>query len=140
MKTRRIMMLIAAAAMLALPLTATAAPMKAGKWSTTMQMDMPGMPMKMPPITVSRCVTKEEAENPQPPKDQQKNSDCKISDYKRDGNTISWTMSCEKQGVTGKGQITYSAESYDGSMQMKMGEREMSTKYSGKYLGECDEK
>lgn len=139
MNTRRITMWIAALAVLALPMVAGAAPMKAGKWQMTMQMDMPGMPVKMPPVTFSHCVTKEEAENPQPPK-QQRDNDCKVSDYKRDGNTISWTMTCEKQKMTGKGQITYSGDSYEGSMKMTMGEQEMSAKYSGKYLGDCDEK
>src|SRR5947208_9955421 len=122
--TRRITMLIAAAALL-VPLAAGAAPMKPGKWTVTMQMDMPGMPMKMPPMTFSKCVTKEEAENPQPPK-QRQDADCKISDYKLDGNTVTWTMTCDKRNMSGKGKITYSGESYDGSMQMKMGEQEMS--------------
>jgi hypothetical protein len=127
------------AAALALPLLANAGPMKAGKWQLTMQMDMPGMPMKMPPIVTTNCVTKEEAENPQPPK-QAKDSDCKFSDYKRDGNTISWTMSCPKQNMTGSGRIVYTDTTYDGSMKMKVGEREMSAKYTGKRLGDCDEK
>ena len=134
--TRRITLLIAAAALL-IPLVAGAAPMKAGKWQLTMEMDMPGMPMKMPPMSFSKCVTKEEAENPQPPKSKQ-SADCKVSDYKLDGNTLTWNVTCEKENLSGTGKITYSSESYEGTMQMKMGEQEMSAKYSGKRLGDCD--
>ncbi|HEV7920420.1 MAG TPA: DUF3617 family protein [Thermoanaerobaculia bacterium] len=129
--------LLAAAAVLALPLLAGASPMKAGKWQLVMQMDMPGMPMKMPPIVTTDCVTKEDAENPKPPK-AMKDSDCKFSDYKMDGNSISWTVSCPKQSMTGSGKIVYSGDTYDGSMKMKVGEQEMSAKYTGKRLGDCD--
>jgi hypothetical protein len=130
-------LLLAAIAALALPLLAGASPMKAGKWQLTMQMDMPGMPMKMPPIVTTNCVTEEEAANPQPPK-QAKDAGCTFSDYKMEGNSISWTVSCPKQKMTGSGKITYSGDSYDGKMNMKVGEQEMSAKYAGKRLGDCD--
>jgi hypothetical protein len=133
MKTRTSMLLIAAIALIALP--AFAGPMKAGKWEMTFQMEMPGMPVKIPPVTLSKCVTLEEAENPQPPQ-MKKNDDCKIEDYKREGSTITWKMSCTKQKVEGTGKITYAADSYAGEMQMKMGEQEMSTKYAGKRVAD----
>jgi hypothetical protein len=127
---------IAAAAMLATATVATAAgPMKAGKWQLTMQMDMPGMPVKMPPMTMTHCITKEQAEKPEPPKAA---SDCKVSDYKIVGSTVTWTVKCEKQKIVGEGTITYNGDSYDGSMHMKMADREMTQKYSGKRLGNCD--
>lgn len=110
--------------------------MKPGNWQTTIQMEMPGMPVKMPPIVTSNCVTKEQAENPQPPK-QMNDADCKVGDYKLEGSTISWTISCPKQKITGSGKIVFSADTYDGSMKMKMGEQEMSAKYTGKRLGDC---
>ena len=119
-----------------------AGPVKPGKWERTVEMDMPGMPMKMPPRTSTYCVTKEQAENPEnavPRSDRQQ--DCKLSDVKVDGSTVSWKMTCEKSQATGTGSITYSADSYTGKMDMKMaGDREMHMKYSGKYLGACDEK
>jgi uncharacterized protein DUF3617 len=128
--------LSAAVLAFALPLAARAAsPMKAGKWQMTTQMEMAGMSMQMPPIVTTTCVTKEQAENPQPPK---QNAECKFSDYKMEGNSISWTIDCPKQKMSGSGKITYGADTYTGTMKMKVGDREMSGKYTGKRLGDCD--
>ncbi|HEX9160845.1 MAG TPA: DUF3617 domain-containing protein [Thermoanaerobaculia bacterium] len=123
----------------ALALPCFAGPMKAGKWQVTITTEMPGMPMKMPPTIFTTCVTKEQAENPQPPA-AKKDSDCKISNYKLDGNTVTWTIECPKQKTTGEGKIVYSSDSYIGETHMKMSDMEMTQKYSGKYLGACDEK
>ena len=38
----------------------------------------------------------------------------------------------------GSGSVTYHGDSYNGAMQMKMQDREMSAKMTGKYLGACD--
>jgi hypothetical protein len=46
-------------------------------------------------------------------------------------------MSCEN-GMAGDGKITYGGDSYDGSMHMKMQDRDISATYAGKYIGECD--
>jgi hypothetical protein len=116
-----------------------AGPMKAGKWQTTLEMEMPGMPMNMPPVSYTTCITKEQAENAESaiPKGQQDNG-CTYSDVKVDGNNVSWTMSCEKQQMTGTGKATYADDRFTGVMQMKMQDHEMKAKYSGKRLGDCD--
>lgn len=133
----RTLLLCAVVLAAALPTFAADSPMKPGKWQVTIQSDIPNMPFKMPPITMTTCITPEQAANPEPPKDK-KNSDCKISDYKLDGNTVTWKMNCEKQQMSGTGKITYSAESYEGVMKMQMGDTEMTQKYTGKLLGACD--
>src|SRR5215213_7066655 len=115
---------------LALPLFA-ASPMKPGKWQITITMDMPNMPMKMPPMTLTNCVTKEQAENPQPPKASGKD-DCVVSDYKLDGNTVSWSMECKKQQMKGEGTITFNGDTYEGESHLTAGEMEMTQKYAGK--------
>jgi hypothetical protein len=128
------------AALCALPaVTFAASPAKVGKWQITTQMEMTGMPMKMPPVTFTHCVTKEDAEKAESYVPQQrKNSDCKYSDMKIEGNTVSWKMTCEKQKMTGEGKITYTEDSLDGAMHMTMEQGEMNVKYSGKFLGACD--
>ena len=116
-------------------------PAKPGKWQMTVQTEMSGMPMKMPAHTVEYCLTKEDVENAEKlaPEPQRKNSDCKRTDLKIDGNTVSWKISCEKSGMKGEGQMTYSGDSYTGGMHMTMPNGgEVNAKYSGKYLGACD--
>ena len=145
MKTRLIM--IVAIFALALPVMA-AHPAKPGKWQVTTEVDMPGMPMKPEPQTHTICVTKEDLEkNPEAsiPKPRSRRTgeergDCKVSDYKVNENTVTWNLKCEggQNPVTGSGKITYDKDSYAGAMTMKIGEREMTAKYTGKFLGECD--
>ena len=120
-----------------LPVSAGDHPQKPGKWKVSMQMDMPGMPIKMPPVNVEVCLTEEDLKDPQKVVPTDPKSDCKIGDYKIDGKTASWSVSCPKQNMTGKGEMTFSDESYSGWMKMKVGEQEMNTKYTGKWLGTC---
>ena len=122
-------------------LVAQTPPRQDGKWQVTVEMEMPGMPMKMPPHTVTRCVTPEEAQNPDtavPSGSPDKNNDCKVSDYKMEGNKVTWSVACTTpQAVTGNGEIVYSGDTYEGWMKMKMQAGEMTMKYKGKRLGDC---
>ncbi|MEO8381084.1 MAG: DUF3617 family protein [Acidobacteriota bacterium] len=122
---------------LVVPVHAAANPQKPGKWKVTMEMVMPGMPMKMPPVNFEVCLTEDDLKDPQKAVPNDPRSDCKVGDYKVDGNTVTWTVDCPKQKMTGTGEITFAPESYTGKMNMKMGEQEMSTKYSGKWMGAC---
>jgi hypothetical protein len=131
--------LFAVVSTLALPLFAGNLA-KPGRWQTTIQMEMTGMPAKMPAQTVVTCLTKEQAENAENlvPKSGDKRSGCTFNDVKVDGSTVSWKMTCEKSGMTGTGKITYSGDSYEGSMHMTMQDRDISATYTGKFMGECD--
>jgi hypothetical protein len=124
---------------LALPLFAATPIGKAGKWESTVQMERPGAPVKIPAQTHTVCVTKEQAENAENmiPKTGDKRSGCTYTDVKVDGSSMSWKMKCES-GMTGNGTITYTGDTYKGSMEMKMQDRDMSIKMTGKYLGACD--
>ena len=121
---------------LALPAFAETSPVKPGKWQFSMQMEMPGMPFKMPPVKFTHCVTEEDAKSAIP--QNQKDKDCKIGDYKVNGNTVTWTVECPKQKMKGEGQITYENDSMSGEMKMNADGQEMSSKYTGKRLGDCD--
>ena len=112
-------------------------PQKPGKWQIKMEMEIPGMPMKMPPITTEVCLTEAELADPQKAVPNDPKSDCKVGDYKVKGNIVSWTVDCPKQKMKGEGEITFTDDSYTGNMKMTMDQRQMSTKYSGKYLGAC---
>lgn len=123
---------------LVVPAMAAENPQKAGKWQVKMEMEIPGMPVKMPPFTTTVCLTEEDLKDPQKSVPNDPKSQCTVGDYKIDGNTVSWTIDCPKQQTKGKGEITFTEDSYDGWMNMTVGEQEMTTKYSGKWLGACE--
>jgi len=138
MKLRHLV-LVAAVCAFSLPLLA--APLaKAGRWQSTIKMVMAGMPANMPAQTFATCLTKEQAENAENliPKSGDKRGGCTYTDVKVDGSTLSWKMTCAKSGMTGSGTMTYHGESYEGSMEMKMQDRDISATYTGKYVGACD--
>jgi hypothetical protein len=115
-------------------------PRRDGNWEITMQMDMPGMPMQMPPMKTTQCITPQQANDPNLslPKGGDNASDCKVTDQKIVGNTISWAIKCEgKSPMTGTGEITYAGNSYDGWMKMQTAQGAMTMKYTGKRLGDC---
>jgi len=112
--------------------------MSEGLWEISTSMDMPGLPFKLPPQTVTHCYTKEEiakAESGVP--EQQKN--CKLADSKKVGNKLTWKVVCTgKNPGTGEGEIVFTnPTSYDGSMRMDSQGQVMTMKYSGKRTGNC---
>lgn len=117
-------------------------PRRDGRWQVSVEMNMPGMPGGMPPLTVEQCVTKEEADDPTSvmPKGpgNSDGQDCKFSDQKIDGNAVSWSMSCTMPlEMTGSGEFTYGTDTFEGVTKMEMHGQTMTTKYAGTRLGEC---
>ena len=123
---------------------AAAPDFKEGEWGVNYRMEVIGMPFPMPPINTKKtmCLTK----NNYVPDTAQQGQDCKISDQKVSGNTVTWTMRCQtKEGnVEGKGKITYKGERYDGSMDAQListanPDMPMRYKYTmnGQRLGAC---
>jgi Protein of unknown function (DUF3617) len=124
-------------------LVAAEGPRRDGEWEVKMEMNMPGMPIAIPPTTTKQCITPTDASDPKkalPPQGRGGNaSNCTVSDYKIEGNTVSWSMACSgSQPMTGKGQFVYEQSAYTGTMIMDMqGRGTMTMKYSGKRLGDC---
>jgi hypothetical protein len=110
--------------------------MKEGKWEITMKMEMPGMPMEMPPFTHTQCLTKKDFI----PNSSEKDQECSAVNVKTSGNTTSWSTKCKGQDgtVSGTGTITYKGKTFTGTMKVKQGGMEMTTRMNGKYLGKCD--
>lgn len=128
------------ALLLGLGQTAAAAPdIKEGLWEVTAQMEMPGMPIKLPPVTRSQCITKENLV----PDNVQKHGDCKVAHSEVNSNTVSWTVTCEtSEGtMTGNGEIVYQQDSFEGGFNMNVDSSEgpmtMASKMSGRYMGAC---
>ena len=125
-------------------------PRRDGLWEVTMNMQMelpPGAPagMTIPGITTQQCITPEDARDPSkalPPQGRGGarggRGDCTVSDYKIEGNKVSWNMRCTgAEPVSGSGEFTYGADTYTGLMKMDVGGRSMNMKYTGKRLGDC---
>ena len=107
-----------------------------------MEMNMPGMPANMPPITTVQCITPEEVKDPQKAMPQPGGrggaSNCTISDHKVTGNKVSWKMACTgAEPMTGSTEITYTDDTSVGTMTMNRAGQAMTVKYTGKRLGDC---
>jgi hypothetical protein len=130
--------LLIMAAMLSIPPAFADVNMSEGRWEQTTEFEMEGMPFKMPPTTVTQCVTKQDVV---PRSEKDKN--CKILSQSIKGNTVTWKVRCEERGSVseGEGEITYSGASYKGSMSMKMTQegktQNAKLKMAGKRIGEC---
>jgi|SRR5215831_6969142 len=119
---------------------AAAPNMKPGMWEITAKMEMPSMPGGMAPQVVKQCLTQKDTENPQ--KVAQGGQNCQISNYRQNGDTVSWDMACQgTEEMTGSGTITFAGETYTGTtrMSMKAGGQThtMTMLYSGKRVGDC---
>jgi len=113
--------------------------MHEGKWETTMEMKMEGMPFAIPPVKTTQCITKD---NLVPKGKEQDN--CKVKKQKIIGNKVMWSMECVDQGTKteSEGEITYTGDGYKGTMRMKStdasGETMVSTgKMTGRRIGAC---
>lgn len=129
-------------------LSAQAPPRRDGNWEVTVQMEMAGMPqgMTMPPMKMNQCVTPQDAADPQKLVPQQPNqgaqNDCKVTDYKMDGNKATWKMACTTpQAMNGDGEFVYTDDAYNGTMRMNMSRNgqamSVNMKYAAKRLGDC---
>ena len=112
-------------------------PRRDGRWEVKMDMQMAGM--TLPTQTMTQCITPQQAADPQkavPPAGRGgRGGDCKVSDYKIDGNKVSWKMTCPD--MTGTGEFEYATDAYTGTMKMSTQGQEMTMKYTGKRLGDC---
>ena len=109
---------------------------KEGKWEMTTKMEMKGMPMEMPAVKHTQCLTKQDFVPQEPAADQK----CEPVKSKVSGDTVTWTIKCNGEGgpMTGNGKITYSGDSFKGTVNMKQGGMDMTSHISGKYIGKCD--
>ena len=121
-----------------------------GRWEIKTEMEMAGLPAGMPPVTTEQCITPEEANDPQKMapqmgrggrggRDGRGGGNCTVSDYKVDGNKVTYSVKCDgQQPMSGTGEFIYTADTYTGVMTMDMGGRgTMKMKSNGKRLGDC---
>lgn len=111
--------------------------MKDGLWEITTKVEMPGMPMQIPAITHTQCITKENAV----PNSSQPNQKCKIIENHINGDTVTWRMECDTPEGKAKaaGKITYTGDIFKGTIKMNMQGMEMLQQLSGHRVGECNQ-
>lgn len=110
--------------------------MRDGLWEISSQVEMPGMPMKIPPRVMKHCYSKEDV------KDQKtvisKDKNCSVTDLKTSGNKVTWTMKCTgPNAATMTGETVFGSDSYASVMHMKTEGQNMTTKVKGTRLGAC---
>ena len=108
--------------------------MEDGMWEITSQVKMQGM--TIPPMTFSQCITKD---NAVPQTNSPGQDDCKVSDMKTIGSTVSWSVVCgEPSGnMKGMGKITYHGDRFEGEMTTEQMGMVMVTEMSGRRTGPC---
>jgi hypothetical protein len=123
--------------LLVLPATIFAADtMREGYWELVTTMEMPGMPMKMPPTRMKHCYTREDV------KDQKKtittDKNCTVTELKQSGNKVTWKMKCTgKNAGDFSGETIYKGDAYDSNMKMETQGQTMNMQVKAKRLGNC---
>lgn len=114
--------------------------MQEGQWEITTKVEMQGMPMSMPATKHTVCLTGKDVV-PQRP---EKNQDCKMTDTKVNGDTVTWKMRCKMEGtaIDSNGKVTYKKDKFDGVVHMTMTDQdsekmEMTSSMSGRRIGDC---
>ena len=118
--------------------------LKPGNWQITVNSEMQGAPFTPPPVTINKCITPEQANDPKNHAKNDRNKDCEMKDWKQTGNKISWTMVCHKNGSTqtGTGEMEFSEDSYNGTSTVemdnpRMGHIKMVQHMKGQRTGDC---
>ena len=111
-----------------------------GLWEITSTTEMPGMPVPIPPVTRTQCLTDKDFV----PYKAEPGQDCEITQQTVQGNTATWVMQCTGgQGtIDGQGTVTYRGKTFDGTITMTIknpGQKDMrmTTRITGRYRGAC---
>ena len=111
-----------------------------GKYEITTKVEMSGMPGGTPPQTMTQCLNEQD-----PVPDSSAGAQgCKITDMKTSGNTVTYTMECNQQGMKTKstGEMTYNGDSFEGTTQTSMGpaagDMTVTTVVKGKRISKCE--
>ena len=60
----KVTLLVALTGLTGATTVAAQSPIRPGRWETVMQMEMPNLPVKMPEMKSTRCITPEQAKDP----------------------------------------------------------------------------
>ena len=113
-----------------------------GMWNLTATVMIEGASHALGPYNQSRCLNKDDLQDPQKIVAEDSDAGCTYTDKKFEGNRFSFNVQCN--GVlpmTGTGSVTYDADSFQGEINInaKLESLEVnSTSYvAGKRVGDC---
>lgn len=139
---RKILM---AAAVAAFAPIAHADDIRPGLWKISMESSVPATPdWRQGPFETTQCLTENDAKNPAPMLlgiGSSGATGCDFPAKQYTGNSFSFDVSCAGTlGITGHGQVNYSATNLDGVLEVSFGGTEkvtMQNKIHAVYLGNC---
>lgn len=114
--------------------------MKEGEWEITSEMGMEGVPMKMPALSHTQCITKDHLI---PQESQDADRKCVLSHKEINGNTVSWKQVCSDgtAETASNGTVTYDGVHFTGKIDITISGGPMAitatSTITGKYLGPC---
>jgi hypothetical protein len=114
-----------------------------GNWEYRMQMEMPGMPMKMPEQVVNRCVMPQDVDKGGfASKDGKVPDGCTFSNMQFSGDTATWSMNCVKDPkMKVDSNIVFGKDSFTMKQKMEMVQQgqpmTMNQTMLGRYTGPC---
>jgi hypothetical protein len=118
--------------------------MREGQWELTVTTQMEGMEGKMPPQTFTKCFAPADVKDPKDILKKLSTPECTQKEVKLEGNKVTWSMECHKNGgtQTGTGEVIYAGDTYDGTMKLKMsdprfGERMIISHTKARRTGDC---
>jgi hypothetical protein len=120
---------------LLLPVAALAAGMQPGNYEFTTKMELPGMPVAMPPMTAQHCLKAEDiANNEQYRTD--RSQDCEVRNFKQAGARTTFDLAC-KDGTAGKAEYTVADNGMTGKTVVTRDGQAITMNIAAKRIGEC---
>jgi Protein of unknown function (DUF3617) len=131
----RLTLLPALAASLLFTLASNAAPpLNPGRWEVTIKTETP---VAMPATTSEICITTEKAAHPEPVKGKP-TDDCQVHGVAMSGNVLTYATQCGRRPVSSTAKFTYSGDTYEGVVTIKVGTMEVRQIHTAKRVGPCE--
>jgi len=122
---------------------AAAQSMEPGEWQFSSTMTSKMLPKPQTSV-VTRCITKEDAQDPTNLSGKAKEQGCTVTPGNRTPSSYNWTIACPKQGMSGEGKVRFTRDSVDSELQMNVelqGQKmQLTTLTTGRLLGPCKPK
>ncbi|HUP61009.1 MAG TPA: DUF3617 family protein [Thermoanaerobaculia bacterium] len=104
-------------------------------WEITMRTESPAV---SEPMTTVVCISKEEAEDPKPPR-HKATDDCKVTSGGRSGSILSYAVKCGRKKSESTARFTYNGDQFEGVVEGKTDDGNFRQVYTARRIGDCEE-